>query len=39
MEVARAFILRPFDTQEGIDFGRVKKDLVAPTLKLVGVQR
>jgi hypothetical protein len=38
MEVARAFIVRPFGTQDGIDFDRVEKDLIAPALKLAGIE-
>jgi hypothetical protein len=28
----RAFIVRPFGTKEGIDFGRVEKELISPAL-------
>jgi hypothetical protein len=38
MEVARAFIVRPFGTQDGIDFDRVENDLIAPALKLAGIE-
>jgi hypothetical protein len=38
MEIARAFIVRPFGTQDGIDFDRVEKDLIAPALKLAGIE-
>jgi hypothetical protein len=38
MEVARAFIVRPFGTQDGIDFDRVERDLIAPALKLAGIE-
>ncbi|MEY9234069.1 hypothetical protein ABIF68_002516 [Bradyrhizobium japonicum] len=38
MEVARAFIVRPFGTQDGIDFDRVEKDLIAPALMLAGIE-
>jgi len=38
MEVARAFIVRPFGTQDGIDFDRVEKDLIAPALTLAGIE-
>ena len=34
MQVTRAFIVRPFGAQEGIDFDRVERDLIAPALKL-----
>jgi len=32
MGVARASIVRPFGTQEGIDFDCVERDLIAPAL-------
>jgi hypothetical protein len=38
MEAARAFIVRPFGTQDGIDFDRVEKDLIAPALELAGIE-
>ena len=38
MQVTRAFIVRPFRTQEGIDFDRVEKDLIAPALSACGIE-
>ena len=38
MDVTRAFIVRPFGTQDGIDFDRVEKDLIAPALKQAGIE-
>ncbi len=38
MEVARAFIVRPFGTKDGIDFDRVERDLIAPALKQAGIE-
>jgi hypothetical protein len=38
MQVTRAFIVRPFHTQEGIDFDRVEKDLIAPALSACGIE-
>jgi hypothetical protein len=38
MDVARAFIVRPFGTQDGIDFDRVEEKLIAPALKLAGIE-
>lgn len=38
MGVARAFIVRPFSTQDGIDFNRVEEKLIAPALAQVGVE-
>ena len=38
MEVTRAFIVRPFGTQGGIDFDRVERDLIAPALTAAGIE-
>jgi hypothetical protein len=38
VEVTRAFIVRPFGTQDSIDFDRVEKDLIAPELKVAGIE-
>ena len=38
MDVARAFIVRPFSTQDGIDFNRVEEKLISPALTQVGVE-
>ena len=38
MQVTRAFIVRPFAVQEGIDFDRVEKDLIAPALAASGIE-
>ena len=38
MEIARAFIVRPFGTKDGIDFDRVEKDLIAPALTRLGIE-
>lgn len=33
----RAFVVRPFDTKEGIDFERVHRELIAPALERLGI--
>ena len=38
MDVARAFIVRPFGTQNGIDFDRVERELIAPALTQAGIE-
>lgn len=38
MQVARAFIVRPFKVKEGIDFERVESELIAPALKKCGIE-
>jgi Tetratricopeptide Repeats-Sensor len=38
VSTARAFIVRPFATQEGIDFDRVERELIAPVLDALGVR-
>src|SRR5215467_4462155 len=37
MPARRAFIVRPFGTQEGIDFDRVERELLAPALMACGI--
>src|SRR5215467_10793703 len=37
MPARRAFIVRPFGTQEGIDFERVERELIAPALQKCGI--
>lgn len=34
----RAFIVRPFRVQEGIDFDRVERELIAPALAACGIE-
>src|SRR5262245_19257192 len=38
MQVTRAFIVRPFRVQEGIDFDRVEQELIAPALSKCGIE-
>src|SRR5262252_10072544 len=38
MPASRAFIVRPFSTQEGIDFNRVERELLAPALVACGIE-
>jgi hypothetical protein len=38
MQVRRAFIVRPFSTQEGIDFDRVERELLSPALAACGIE-
>jgi hypothetical protein len=38
MQIKRAFIVRPFATQEGIDFDRVEKELFDPALTALGIK-
>jgi hypothetical protein len=38
MPASRAFIVRPFSTQEGIDFDRVERELLAPALVACGIE-
>ena len=37
MAATRAFIVRPFHTQEGIDFDRVENELISPALERLGI--
>jgi tetratricopeptide (TPR) repeat protein len=37
MSTARAFIVRPFGTQQGIDFDRVSDRLISPALKRLNI--
>src|ERR1700761_1447854 len=37
MSTARAFIVRPFGTQQGIDFNRVSDKLISPVLKRLTI--
>jgi tetratricopeptide (TPR) repeat protein len=37
MSTARAFIVRPFGTQQGIDFDRVSDRLISPVLKRLNI--
>ena len=34
----RAFIVRPFNTKEGIDFDAVERVLIQPALRAAGLQ-
>ncbi|HTT14074.1 MAG TPA: tetratricopeptide repeat-containing protein [Burkholderiaceae bacterium] len=38
MQVTRAFIVRPFGVQEGIDFDRVERELLGPALAACGIE-
>ena len=37
MSIARAFIVRPFGTQQGIDFNRVSDRLISPVLERLNI--
>ena len=38
MSATRAFIVRPFGVEEGIDFEEVERKLIAPALKACGIE-